>query len=141
MAFLDETGLAELWSLVKAEDAKLAAVDVKIEIGSYNGTGAYGASNPNSLTFGFAPKFIVVYGGTTTLTKSGMANPLFMIRGTNGVTIFPYSTGTYSNQYYPLVTTWNGNTVSWYGKDTEQYNECWAQHNESNQTYHYIAFG
>ena len=33
----------------------------KIETGSYVGTGAYGASNPNTLTFGFVPKLVIIY--------------------------------------------------------------------------------
>lgn len=33
---------------------------VKIETGSYVGTGTYGSSNPNSLTFGFQPKIIII---------------------------------------------------------------------------------
>ena len=32
MAFLDETGLAELWSLIRAKD-------IKFETGSYTGAG------------------------------------------------------------------------------------------------------
>lgn len=34
----------------------------RIETGSYVGTGTYGADNPNSLTFGFAPKLFSIYG-------------------------------------------------------------------------------
>lgn len=33
----------------------------KIETGSYVGTGTYGASNPNTLTFGFAPHLVIMY--------------------------------------------------------------------------------
>lgn len=32
----------------------------RIETGSYVGTGTYGESNPNSLTFQFQPKFVVI---------------------------------------------------------------------------------
>ena len=50
MAFLDETGLAELWSLIKGEDAEFLAsalsADVKIGTGSYTGTGTYGTIQP-----------------------------------------------------------------------------------------------
>ena len=56
MAFLDETGLAELWTLVKAEDAERAEIEVK----SYTGTGTYGSANPNSLTFNFVPKIVFI---------------------------------------------------------------------------------
>lgn len=58
MAFLDETGLAEVWSLVTAEDAKNA----KIALVSYTGTGNYGIDNPSSLTFDFAPKVVLLVG-------------------------------------------------------------------------------
>jgi len=34
----------------------------RIEVGSYVGTGTYGADNPCSLTCSFAPKFVWVYG-------------------------------------------------------------------------------
>ena len=33
----------------------------KIATGSYTGTGTYGSSNPNSLTFEFDPKIVFVY--------------------------------------------------------------------------------
>ena len=33
----------------------------KIETGSYIGTGTYGQANPNTLTFGFVPKFVWIY--------------------------------------------------------------------------------
>jgi hypothetical protein len=47
MAFLDETGLAELWSLIQAEDVKYD----KVAKGSYVGTGTYREGNPNSLKY------------------------------------------------------------------------------------------
>ena len=58
--FLDETGVGVLWDLVK-ERVDAAA---KIEVGSYTGTGKYGSSNKNSLTFGFEPKMVMVYANT-----------------------------------------------------------------------------
>jgi hypothetical protein len=45
---------------VPFENLKLP--NVQIATGSYTGTGAYGASNPNSLTFGFAPKLLIAQG-------------------------------------------------------------------------------
>ena len=39
---------------------------VKIETGSYTGTGTYGASNPNTLTFSFEPKIVfITYAGSS----------------------------------------------------------------------------
>ena len=38
----------------------LQSEQVRIATGSYEGTGTYGASNPCSLTFDFAPKLLIV---------------------------------------------------------------------------------
>ena len=70
MAFLDETGLAELWKLIQAEDEKLAdaiSAAPKVATGSYVGTGVYsdddlyGGIRPISLSFDFAPKILAIY--------------------------------------------------------------------------------
>ncbi len=57
MAFLDETGLAEVWSLVKAEDEKRA----KVVCGSYTGTGDSSSSSSQNIDVGFRPKAVVVF--------------------------------------------------------------------------------
>ena len=38
----------------------LANSRVRMEMGSYTGTGTYDSDNPNSLTFGFVPKFVFI---------------------------------------------------------------------------------
>lgn len=48
------TGQTSLAALASAMGA------AKIQTGSYVGTGTYGASNPNSLTFNFVPKFVYI---------------------------------------------------------------------------------
>ena len=48
------TGQTSLAALATAMGA------AKIQTGSYVGTGTYGASNPNSLTFPFTPKFVYI---------------------------------------------------------------------------------
>lgn len=40
-------------------------------VGSYDGTGTFGADNPNSLTFSFTPQMVIVSGGGQSLTLSG----------------------------------------------------------------------
>ena len=40
-------------------------------VGSYEGTGTFGAESPNSLTFAFAPQLVIVSGGGQSLTLSG----------------------------------------------------------------------
>lgn len=91
---------------------------VKIEAGSYVGTGTSGQSNPNELTFQFAPKMVVVtatgaagLGASTGMLWNG--NPTI---GSKSVTL-------------------DGNALSWY--DSSAANQL----NTSGTTYYYVAIG
>lgn len=145
MAFLDETGLAELWSLITAEDDKLAAADVKIATGSYTGTGAFGAGSPNSLTFDFEPKLVML------LAMKNGSNGYYSLFGNSGnrdgmYAIYPH---TLTSEYYNYAGFYaedsqgqnsyakkNGNTIYWYAKNGAHY-----QANNSSFTYYYMAIG
>lgn len=95
----------------------------QVEVGSYVGTGTYGKSNPNTLTFGFEPKIIII----------GM-----------------YRGGTYINFYFWGAVKMNGAnnyaaenvvstsdyTISWYHPS-----DVSGQLNKSGITYNYIAIG
>ena len=110
------------------------AVDTpKIEMGSYIGTGTHGASNPNTLTFSFAPQFLIVANGTSNMkdfgviiSYTGMAYPIY----TGNHNIF---TGT-------TVTAVGGTTISWYASYNPSNNASF-QANASGVTYKYIAIG
>lgn len=94
----------------------------RIEVGSYVGTGTYGSSNPNSLTFGFEPR-IILFG------DAGM---------------WPFINPKQTSIYAPVGEassfvvniSWNGKSVSWYSDEYPSY-----QLNERGKTYHYIAIG
>lgn len=92
----------------------------RIHSGSYTGTGTYGETNPNTLTFGFVPKAILIrkyYSGTTA----------------NGTDEYAWSgEGMYRTRHFTV----SGNTLSWYDTTNEKY-----QQNEKDKTYHYVAFG
>ena len=90
----------------------------KIETGSYIGTETYGASNPNSLTFYFEPKLIVV-----TTSSELYKGILVLIQGHVG-------TSTLSS----VTTTWLDNGVSWYDDSADK------QFNKKIQ-YGYVAVG
>lgn len=107
---------------------------VRIETGSYVGTGTYGKANPNTLTFGFVPKLVIVYKKNGFLTPSdGGYNQSFLwvaeqfilkIYAINSISFVDISA--------------NGNTLSWnadspYGPE--------RQCNISGQEYNYIAIG
>ena len=94
----------------------------KIETGSYVGTGTYGQANPNTLTFGFVPKFVFVSSGGT---KSSY---FLWVQGCNG------TSGEYNDHLSVVVVS--GNTLSWYNTNNEI-----SQRNIKNVTYYYIAIG
>lgn len=97
----------------------------KFEAGTYVGTGTYGSSNPNTLTFGFEPKLVIigpynfrrrfawVYGATkvgTSLDGDGAG--------------------------YGCIVSLNDKTLSYYSGDSYT-----AQLNDGGEIYHYIAIG
>lgn len=96
--------------------------DVKIATGSYVGTGVYGSSNPNRLTFDFVPKFVVCINYISRDTEMGAG---FIWAG---------QTGDYSN----LAFSVSGKTFSWY---TTNQNGAGYQLNASGTRYYYIAIG
>lgn len=105
-----------------------------IETGSYVGTGTYGEANPNSLTFGFEPKIVLIKPSTDgTLSKYWMCftNGL----GTSGGGLVwgseSYTLG------YKVSYSFYGNTVQWYTTDARST----PQANDAATTYGYIAIG
>lgn len=110
----------------------------KIETGSYVGTGTYGQANPNTLTFGFAPKFVWIYEffRSDAWHDAGDASkiPFELIpEGEFGRKYPPSTTPAHSaNTYSKRV----GSTLYWYNTDSDG-----DQLNYSNSTYYYIAIG
>ena len=138
-----ETMLNENWDKVDEEFGKKAGVDLsnvlasdliaalsnttaaKIEHGTYIGTGTYGSSNKNSLTFDFEPRVIFVVAGISKLC---------LYKGST--TSYMYSTSLNANGTYPVtVSNWT-NTVSWYSSD-----KAIRQMNLSDTVYEYTAIG
>ena len=109
------TGVSSLDELVKALGA------VKVTAGSYTGNGQYGKETPNSLSFPFPPKFLMI------------AEP-------QGYSVIVINNSQYAlyggvGAWY-LFATWSGNSVSWYSPAGER-----DQMNSSGKTYTYYAFG
>ena len=98
----------------------------KINIGNYLGTGQFGESNPNMLTFNFSPKILFI----CPLSSSGSSNMCYAINGTKAVQTFFDGRVDYSN------FSWNGKTVSWWNRSQAYY-----QLNGSSVKYIYIAIG
>lgn len=98
---------------------------VKMETGSYVGTGTYGQSNPNTLTFPFEPKFLVV--------MPAMGEYLFRLIAINGA---PVANTGYNNTAASVYVSWEENSVSWYSSSSAP-----SQLNTNTLPYTYLAIG
>ena len=123
MAFLDETGLAELWSLIRAEDDTKA----QIAIGSYTGANTSGSSGKNTLTFDFVPKMVAIVADGV---NDAYAGTLFV----QGQTVSNYF-GFVNDTSKKITVSWSGNSVSWYASYAN------SQFNASGKTFLYVAIG
>lgn len=99
---------------------------VRIATGSYTGTGTYGSSHPNSLTFSFPPEFLVV-------SPNQEPYRLFLVRGMKKSNTSPTG-GSDGN----VAVAWDGSTVSWYGDST---GDVYLQLNRRGTPYFYFAIG
>lgn len=98
---------------------------LQAENGTYTGTGTYGSSHQNTLTFDFAPRIVVVQ-----QANYNAYGPIAIVAGATG-TICRASSSS------EIVVTWtnSGKTVSWYSASSASY-----QLNTVN-TYIYSAIG
>lgn len=107
----------------------------KIAIGSYVGTGTYSSANPNSLTFDFEPKVVIVVADGS----NGFCAGFLIVRGqTFSDGIGSFSAGSVA---LGLNITWSGNTVSWYTTNDFDAGKANAQMNTSGKTFRYVALG
>lgn len=107
---------------------------VQIATGSYTGTGTYGDSNPNSLTFDFDPKVVAIISGNTRYVRGFMFLPGYGFMSNNS------SSGSTAISMYNLYV-WapqnvGTNTVSWHNASSAAH-----QLNVSGEPYNYIAIG
>lgn len=147
--FLDESGLDVLWGLIKGQDDDVreemtahANTKAMIEVGSYVGTDTFGSAKPNSLTFGFEPKLLIIfnnniaisgyeysfYTNTNNIINLDAVGTTYQICGPSG------ENGLSKNRYAKKST--NGKIFYWYNKSSAAY-----QLNASGVTYRYIAIG
>lgn len=101
------------------------SLGVKIETGTYTGTGTYGSNNPNSLTFSFEPKLVII-------VPNGSYHGGCFVLGASTAQIFGLSSSS-------VVCTFSGNIISWYS--TASSGTTNYQLNVSGILYKYIAIG
>ena len=106
----------------------MEANGLTLTTGTYNGTGSFGQSTPNTLSFNITPKMVIISDNTT---NAGTILP--MINGnTNAVSI----TATGSITGNPLVVSWSTNNVSWYNTSGAA-----QQLNVNGNTYSWVMIG
>lgn len=107
----------------------------RIEVGGYVGTGTYGSSNPNSLTFGFEPQLVAIFAPAE---KGDNAAKLFMLRNVLGASILDFD-----GNNNGVIVTWSEKSVSWYTylSSSSALGRYTYQMNYPNYTYRYIAIG
>lgn len=93
----------------------------QLEQGSYVGTGTYGASNKNSLTFSSKPILFII-------TNNDREEWSIVIRPN------AWGISTNASNYALRYVTWSDNSISWYNADSSSY-----QFNLSGKTYYYIV--
>lgn len=102
----------------------------KFATGSYVGTGTAGKSGPNTLTFPFEPKMVVI-------TAENPNNGTAMLGPTAGFSYLTMASG--NNTFYMAVTV-DQTSISWYtGLETSD--GSYRQMNNEYNTYSYVAIG
>lgn len=108
----------------------------RVQVVSYVGTGTYGSSNPNSLTFGSLPEAIIFLGY---IDRSGSVYSQFYTQDETRVLypkIIPNGRN-YVNGYgfgYIIQGKRDGNTISWYSTQNQD-----SQANIIGYTYYYLV--
>ncbi len=109
-----------------AREAAMAACgNCAVVCGSYTGTGGYGLSSPQSLTFFHKPALVVIRDNNDT----GLMGQLALVRGSTIANGYADGSGNM------VRVTWSGNSVSWYNNSSN----AAAQYNKSGTTYYYTA--
>ena len=125
---------------------------VQIATGSYTGTGTVGENNPNSLTFNFSPKMLMLFISGKQYDNSVKSSAGYLIASETMTIVESHgqyynSAGdNYNADVVAVYFAFNGNTASWY-VPTNRNGTSYLTHtpdcqlNVSGKEYHYIAIG
>lgn len=106
---------------------------LKIETGNYVGTGTYGASNPNSLTFDIAPQIVIIL---KNVADSEFHSGNVIIRGQTYSCGIGYNVDSMSSRDPAWHITWSEKGVEWYSTTGAD-----PQLNEAETSFVYAAIG
>lgn len=130
-------------NLITIPDSQIEG-GLQVVFGYYVGTGTYGESNPNSLTFDFAPKFVMLFGwvnnNSSALFAGSYGSNCSLVMATDFLHADAYMYG----DGFALNTTKDaygkksadGKTIYWYNTGNDGY-----QANGGGDRYYYMAIG
>lgn len=111
---------------------------LRMETGTYVGTGSYGINNSIRLTFQFTPKLVIVH---QVWSQDGDVASALLVNGITRSIAYSgyYGLGTTktTGSCNSLLVTWGDGEVSWFTNHTNSQ----SQLNILNQTYRYVAIG
>lgn len=112
----------------------------KIASGTYAGTGTFGADNPNTLTFPFIPKVVLI--ALTSHSKMRVDMTLPIVYGSEyGLVCCVGSVNWTSHTLQPINLVWDDKTLSWsYTLDNDS-TKTFRQLNHEGYTYTWVAIG
>ena len=131
-----DAALAALSQKIDDAVAQVKATIPRVQTGTYVGTGTCGADNPNTLTFDFTPKIVIISEENRIQNGSVIGRYITRLIAVHGSSICP-ADGSYaaSATINSAFLTWGENSLSWYGESVN------TQGNYEGFTYHYIAIG
>lgn len=124
----------------------------KIEVVEYTGTGVYGSANPNSITFSFVPKYVMIYGyhtgsGETAAYLRPFYDSLNHPLNTDLLTtnyekfLMPsMENGSYTSHCYGKKSA-DGKTISWYCTYDNPSSTGTLQRNTKKYKYYCVGIG
>ena len=140
---IDATELQAMSDTLEGNDVAVAALQeaisgaAKVAIGSYVGTGSYGQAHPNTLTFDFEPKLLIIQHPTSSCFTNNYTMQIFVaVRGVEEIRTYTTGSGSYDQT---CTFTWDGNSVSWFVSSRDRTDD--GQFNGSGVNYLYIAIG
>jgi hypothetical protein len=105
----------------------------RVQVVSYVGTGTYGENNPNSLTFDFVPKMVII--STAQNMTFAFFNTGILSGNFANKTVFSVLSASITNRSYVSAKK-DGKTISWYSTSSPE-----SHFNVSGAKYNAIAIG
>lgn len=117
---------------------------LKVQTGSYTGTGKSGPDGKNKITFNFTPKIVFVYEKATETTTDTAVFMIALYGAPSGYAqwVSEGITKGYGNVWTnTMIFTWTTTSLTWYHTLNASNSYAKGQLNKSGKTYYWIAIG